>query len=188
MLVHEKITEEQFLAQIKHAPLIMKALKQANQSHKNHSRSNKQPYLTEHIYPVAIMTANYYGDSVTDEVIAAALLHDVLEDDPEMNDDKFRSLFGDKVYTTVKVLTKPDGEDWRAINKKYFKQLGNGSRDAKIIKVMERIDNLYWAHTFGEKLIEQYIDETENFYLKLAQEVDSELYKEMKKLLEKLKK
>src|SRR3989344_3645022 len=194
MQIPEKMTEEQLLSQINRSTLIIEALQQAKQSHRNQYREDNQPYLTEHIYPVTKMVIDYYGNSIKDEIIAADLLHDALEDDPAMTDKIFLSLFGDAIYKMVKPLTKPNGpkglgdiEKRKIVNKKYFEQLKKAPKETKIIKIIDRINNLYWAHTFGDKMIKQYIDETENFYLPFARDVDEMLHKEMKRLLEKIK-
>ncbi len=81
--------------------LIRKAFQFANKAHENQKRLSGEPYI---IHPVAVaqILAEQSLDSAT---IAAALLHDVVED-TAFGEDSIQSEFGDEINTLVKSVTK----------------------------------------------------------------------------------
>jgi (p)ppGpp synthase/HD superfamily hydrolase len=94
----------------------------------------------------------------TENWIAAAYLHDVLED-TDCTVDCLFATFPEEVVTIVKDLTAPKVKGNRAARKAaYNHQLLNASRAAKIIKMYDRLDNL------------RDIPETESFRIKYAWE------------------
>lgn len=182
------------LSHIELTPRIDLALKQAKKSHEGQIREDGEPYLTEHIYPVTKMILNYFGTQISEDAIICALLHDCFEDDPEIIAESFRTTYGEDCFEIVTSLSKPEVDkklsetDRRMIqNIQYFKTLAIAPRITKIIKLLDRIDNLYWAMTFGEELVKIYIRETEEFYLPLAKSTDHALYEVVDSLLQKLK-
>ena len=79
----------------------------------------------------------------TDDMIAAALLHDVLED-TQVTSDLIAEVFGWKIHKLVVELTdisKP--EDGNRAKRKAMdaKKLGKVSREAQVIKLADLIDN-----------------------------------------------
>ncbi len=196
MDIPKYLTEKELVKYIKErvpfSERVKSAISQAKKSHENQTREDGQPYLNEHIYPVTKLAIDYFDKNLTEELISSVILHDVLEDDAEMTDSIFKEKFGDGIFSTVKQLSKPivDGdtetERREKANKAYFENLRKASHNAKIIKLLDRIDNLFWAMTFGEELVKIYIKETKEFYLGLAHETDQLIYIEIKKLLHAL--
>jgi (p)ppGpp synthase/HD superfamily hydrolase len=104
-----------------------------------------EPY---HVHParVAALVASVSKDK---EMIAAAWMHDVLEDvtphNPQFNVDKIERIFGQRVLTLVLELTdvsKPcDGNraTRKAIDRLHTAQ---ASDDGKTIKIADMLDNL----------------------------------------------
>ena len=89
---------------------------------------------------VSKMVADYEG---TDEMIAAALLHDVLED-TYVTSEMIAEEFGWKIHKLVVELTdvsKP--EDGNRAKRKAIdaERLSQASRDAQIVKLADLIDN-----------------------------------------------
>jgi (p)ppGpp synthase/HD superfamily hydrolase len=78
-------------------------------------------------------------------VIAAAWLHDVVED-TDASESDIKSRFGDDIFRLVMILTNPSKEHSelrRAERKKMDREhLANASDEAKAIKLADRIDNL----------------------------------------------
>ena len=66
------------------------------------------------MFPVTLEVINFLRNQnrLDPEIIATALLHDVLEDDRDIDKDSFRERFGSRVYTNVKFLTKLD---WKSL-------------------------------------------------------------------------
>ncbi|HVQ44358.1 MAG TPA: HD domain-containing protein [Candidatus Saccharimonadia bacterium] len=188
MQIPESVTEAELRNRIDRSAvgltaLIERALEQAIKSHTGQLREDGQPYLTEHIYPVTTLTINFLANEVTEEFVASALLHDCIEDDASFTKAELRSIFGSHICEIVMSLSKPsvagqfsETQKRQRVNGAYFKNLQSAPHEAKIIKLLDRIDNLHWAMTFGKELVTIYLDETKNFYLPFAKTVDARLY------------
>ena len=93
------------------SPLIREALATATEAHAGQIRNGAggMPYI-EHPVAVAELLAEH---GWTDEVLAAALLHDVIEDS-ETTLDQLRERFGEPVADLVGTLTDDESiESWR---------------------------------------------------------------------------
>lgn len=103
-------------------------------------RKYSQDDYIVHPRRVSKMVAEFGG---TDEMIAAALLHDVLED-TDVTSDLIASTFGSVVHSLVVDLTdvsKPEDGN-RAVRKGIdATRLSLASKDAQIIKLADLIDN-----------------------------------------------
>ena len=120
--------------------LYNRALQFAKDAHGDQVRKyTGLPYWT-HTVAVADIVARYGG---TDEMVAAALLHDTVED-THITFEDIRVEFGeevmDLVYWLSDVSRLEDGN--RATRKALDRQhYANGSREAQIIKAADMIDN-----------------------------------------------
>lgn len=128
--------------------IINKAVVVATVAHAGQTRKGSEiPYIT---HPVACaMLAQRYTDDA--EVIAACLLHDVLEDvNPEIYDEKkMRADFGDKITDLVKAVSEPKtaGEahekPWQERKDAYFERLEKTEdKRAIIVSCADKISNL----------------------------------------------
>ena len=101
--------------------------------HEGQMRDNGEDYYKAHVKVVGEMVANLTQD---EEVIAAAYLHDVLEDCPDVDVNKIKDMFGDRVACFVLELTKSKNSK----GQKTFPRLGTGP--AVMIKFCDRAQNL----------------------------------------------
>lgn len=85
------------------APLVRKACRFALEAHRDQTRASGEPYV-RHVLAVAEILADLNLDQ---ETIAAAILHDVVEDTP-VTLDQIRTEFGDAVGRLVDGVTKMD--------------------------------------------------------------------------------
>src|SRR3954471_21214448 len=83
--------------------LIIRAYAEAANAHTGQLRNSGEPYI-EHPLSVAMIVAELGLDDIT---IAAALLHDAVED-PRLSLDELRSHFGNDVAEIVDGVTKLD--------------------------------------------------------------------------------
>ena len=177
--------------------LVLKSIEQAKKSHGNQKRDQGTSYLEEHIYPVTLDVINYAMSNLirlSPELVASALLHDTLEDDSDLTENAFRRKFGEKVYSIVKPLTKPDyklypgitkEEKKMALNASYFAILKKAHQEAKIIKLADRLNNLSGIHLSPQPgKMEFYIEETKVFYLSFAKEVSPAYFERIKAKVE----
>ena len=135
-------------------------------------RSDGTRYF-EHLRAVALILIVYLR--VRDaEMIAAALLHDLVEDlRPAWSIARVRREFGDRVAELVYWLTKPEvGKRYRTeeeVDRKYHRSLRDAPRDAAIIKLADRLHNLItlWKQEWGR--MQDKVSETRDFILPLAE-------------------
>lgn len=180
--------------------LVRKALAQAFRSHHAQTRDDGASYLEQHVYSVTLSVIGYCRTArkqVTAELVAGALLHDVLEDDADMTDEQFREELGEKVFSIVKPLSKPDymgypgdtKEDKKyALNLDYFARLRSAPEESRIIKLADRLNNILCIHLSPKPgKMEFYVKETEEFYMPFAEEVSEYYYNMIDKRITELK-
>ena len=112
----------------------------AKRAHEGQTRDGSgEPYF-EHCRRVAEFVEAKFGAYVTDEVVAAAYLHDVLED---CGDEYYTEIYekcGPVVAALVEMLTKPEKRHFR--NKRYLARIEAGPPELLLIKIADRVDNL----------------------------------------------
>ena len=88
--------------------IIEKAIRVSAEAHKKQTRkADNQPYIV-HPVMVALKLAKY---GFLDKVIAATLIHDVLED-TEYPEEKLKEALGDEVLEIIKAVTNDDSLPW----------------------------------------------------------------------------
>ena len=121
--------------------LLFRALSFAAEKHQHQRRKDAEarPYIN-HPIAVASILANEGG--ITDpEILAAAILHDTIED-TETSSEELVRLFGDRIATTVAEVTDDKGLP-KAERKQL--QITHGpalSEEAKLVKLADKISNL----------------------------------------------
>ena len=119
---------------------IEKAIATAVKLHKNQKRNGDgtTPYIV-HPVSVALIMAPYIKN---EDVIAAAILHDVLED-TNIKHSEFKKLFGKKIYNLVKDVSDKNPKDsWHDRKDAYLKYLKQASKEACLIACADKIHNL----------------------------------------------
>jgi (p)ppGpp synthase/HD superfamily hydrolase len=118
--------------------LIEKAMRIAVLAHQGQNRKvDDLPYIV-HPFMVALKLAKY---NFSDEVIAGALVHDVLED-TDFPEEKLKKELGNKVFKIVKAVTQDESLPWLEKKKKYIENLKKAPKEAKIIATADKIHNL----------------------------------------------
>ena len=140
-----------------------------------------EPYLS-HPFAVAGLVASVTDN---DDMIVAAILHDVVEDTP-VTIETVRGVFGENVAGLVSDLTDvsvpSDGN--RAERKKIDrKHTRSASVDAKTIKLADLIDNTKTITAYDPKFAKVYMAEKASL-LKVLKDGDKSLYKIAAKLVQ----
>jgi len=118
-------------------------------------------------------------------LLKAAVIHDLLEDVPETDEHELRRIDtqGNQVVDLVLEVTKS-----KSMSKaNYLKNiLDHGSRNAKILKVADRISNLTDLHRdqYSKRKMAEYLDQTEKYILPMATSVSHNMALELKDLIE----
>lgn len=159
-------------------PLVEKALVFATAAHAAVGQTRKytgEPYIS---HPIRVMQlVAIHVDDATPEMLAAALLHDVVED-TKVNFATILMHFGDDVAKLVAELTKvskpEDGnrETRKALDKAF---LAKASNEAKTIKLADIIHNLSDIESAEEGFAWKFLKEKESV-LDVLSEGDITLY------------
>ncbi len=131
-------------------PKNLKALIKASELHRSQFRkADGFPYVT-HLYSVAFILSRYTED---EDIIAAGLLHDVLEDIPSDRycAEDMKREFGERVYEIVKGASehkdpKDQKEDkrttWKKRKERYLANLEQDSIETLMVSCADKIHNL----------------------------------------------
>lgn len=122
--------------------LVLKALKYAMTKHEGQVRKvSKEPYIS-HPLKVSYLLASFKKSKKLDELLCAALLHDVIED-TETTFKDIAEEFTPLIASLVFELTS-DEEEIKKIGKKEYlkKKLSNMSSYGLTIKLVDRLANM----------------------------------------------
>jgi (p)ppGpp synthase/HD superfamily hydrolase len=125
--------------------IILKAAKFASKAHLGQFRKYHTPKIPYIIHPGRVAARVSIHPIATPQMVAAAWLHDVVEDTP-ITLEEIEEHFGLAVCLYVEELTNPSLNSTllRAERKRMDREaLAIASPAAKIIKLCDRIDNLY---------------------------------------------
>ena len=165
--------------------LILKAAALARQAHADQRRKyNDRPYI-QHPARVAGRVAAH--PQATEAMVAAAFLHDVVEDTPHTLDE-VSAEFGTEVARLVAELTNPskDSKAPRRERKQIDRDhLAVVSVEAKIIKLLDRIDNLQEMVEAPGNFRRKYCDES-RLLADVIGDADPELKAELLEGIERL--
>ena len=122
--------------------LVTQAAVFAAHAHDGATRKGSQiPYI---VHP---MEAAAIAATLTDDphVVAAAMLHDVMED-CGVSFEELRARFGERVATLVRDESQSEGPEsrasWGRRKREAVRRLARGSRDAKIICLSDKLSNM----------------------------------------------
>ncbi len=149
--------------------MLLRAFDFASRAHKNQKRASGEPYFI-HPCAVAEILVDLGLDGAT---VAAALLHDVIEDTPATEED-IRREFGEEVLTLVSGVTKLDKivfksqEEEEAENfRKIFIAMAKDIR-VIIIKLADRLHNMRSLNFLSEERQHKMAKETLDIYAPIA--------------------
>lgn len=151
--------------------LIERAYSTAKDAFRDKEREDGERYF-EHLRAVALIVMRYMR--VRDaNVIAAALLHDIVEDISNWSQERVAIEFNQEVGELVWWVSKPSlilfKGDKDARNRMYHQNLTRASRKALLIKLADRLHNLLTLWNCDEDKQRRKVEETQHFYLPLAE-------------------
>jgi (p)ppGpp synthase/HD superfamily hydrolase len=121
------------------SPLVRGALEQARSDHAGQTRngSGGMPYVEHPVRVAAILDEHGYGE----EVLAAALLHDVVEDS-ETTLDELRERFGGEIAGLVGAMTDDESfDDYRERKAEHRERLAAAPIEALAIYGADKLTN-----------------------------------------------
>lgn len=117
--------------------LVERAMRLAAIAHKDQVRKEGNlPYITHPVMVALLLTRHGFDDTV----IAAALVHDTVEDTGVTDIDLRREL-GEEVADTVAFLTHNDALSWEGKKSKYIESIRSASEGAKAVATADKIHN-----------------------------------------------
>lgn len=146
----------------------MIALSLARQLHDGQYRKDGTPYIS---HPLKVCSTLISYGVENDVTLAAALLHDVLEDCKDKLPLSGRELvteyhLNQEILDLIKLLTKESGMNDRELNV-YFKKIEEHPQ-AALIKLSDRLHNSSTLYTFTFPKMRKYIRETSMFLIPMA--------------------
>jgi len=122
-------------------------------------------------------------------LLKAAVIHDLIEDVPETNEQELRRIDAqaNQVVDLVLEVTRPENMD----KEEYLKRiLEKGTVNARLLKVADRIQNLTDLHRdqFSRKKMRDYVLQTEKYVLPMAERVNAHMARELRSLILERKK
>jgi len=130
---------ERIEAAAERSPLVRAAFEQARSDHAGQVRngSGGMPYIEHPVRVAALLDAEGYAE----EVLAAALLHDVVEDS-ETTLDELREKFGGEVTGLVGAMTDDEEiEDYRERKAEHRERLAAAPHEAMAIYGADKLTN-----------------------------------------------
>lgn len=128
---------------------IKQALDRATQLHMGQYRKGTDLPFIVHPYSVASIVSEYTDD---EQVVIAALLHDVLEEVPSYTAKDLADEFGQEIADIVERLTEHDGRDtsdqslrdsWQRRKEAYLDQLRTADERVLLVACADKIHNLW---------------------------------------------
>jgi guanosine-3',5'-bis(diphosphate) 3'-pyrophosphohydrolase len=126
---------------------LLRAAAFAARAHRHQLRKDGQTPYVSHVFRVCLTVRHLFG--VDDEaVMAAALLHDTIEDTTTDFDD-IESHFGSEIAAWVQALTKEKRMREPEREAKYIAELGRSPWQVKVCKLADVHDNLLDSDHFS---------------------------------------
>lgn len=173
--------------------IIEKAIIFAQDKHKGQVRKDGTPYIT-HPLRVSGIVEKFKKSHKIDELMAAAILHDTLED-TNTGISELRENFGELVTLLVVELTSDKFKSNSEGKAKYLSEKMSSSKKvsdwALTIKLADRLDNVSDLPNANSDFAKRYKTETENILISLEKNrklsnTQKEIIKEIKKKLKEI--
>lgn len=119
--------------------LIDLAIEAADKAHRKQVRKGSRTAYITHPFAVGVILA---GAGCSEEVIAAGILHDVVED-TRVKPSRIREEFGDKVASIVERCTEPDKRrPWNKRKQHTIDSLKAAGLDLKFVVCADKLHNI----------------------------------------------
>lgn len=127
--------------------LLEKAAAIAVEGHKEQKRHHGAPYIV-HPFMVAQKLIRHGFDDTT---VAAALIHDVLED-TDIEHSRIIDELGQEVYDIVVNLSEDKTLPWKERKLDYIEKVRNGSKETQAVSLSDKIHNIENMRTAYEEM------------------------------------
>ncbi|MDH7515250.1 MAG: HD domain-containing protein [Bacteroidota bacterium] len=122
-----------------YSPLIERALRTVLRLHEGRFRkTDPSVSAVSHLFHTALIVCAH---GFPEHVIAAALLHDTLED-TEYPAERLASEFGPEILSIVKAVSERKDLPWKERKRTYLESVSRASYEAKAVSAADKIHNL----------------------------------------------
>jgi guanosine-3',5'-bis(diphosphate) 3'-pyrophosphohydrolase len=147
---------------------VTEAIEFATAMHGDQQRPTGAPYLEHLLEALEVLVV---GAGVTDtDVLAAAVLHDVVED-TSVSNDEVAERFGPRVAELVDWVTIPEagpGEDPAHVKEATLRHLAAAPKDAILVKLADRLSNVQTLRSLRPQRQRAYYAQTVRYIVPLA--------------------
>jgi (p)ppGpp synthase/HD superfamily hydrolase len=163
-LFRQKLKKSQ---KIKKSATFEKTLEFIESLNFTHGDLSKEAYLS-HPLRLATMLLDF-SQNVSKDRLNLALLHNVYEV-TDTNKKSISGKFGSNVAKNIETLTVNRSKQWdRDYKKAYYEKIDSASSDVKVVKVLDKFDNIFLLCLNPDQKIRiKYLEEIREFILPLA--------------------
>ena len=120
---------------VEELPLTRRALEFASELHEQRRRdADRAPFI---LHPLEVGQL-LYGRGYPDHVVAAGVLHEVIEEGAAQPDE-LAELFGERVASLVSVVTEPEQGDWQERKRRLRDAVAASSEEAAIVFAADKV-------------------------------------------------
>jgi (p)ppGpp synthase/HD superfamily hydrolase len=169
--------DERNLADLVLAPYIIKACALIGKGRRVGGNQFRHGFATLGI----LLDYKYFSNSM---LLKASVIHDLIEEVPYTDIEELRKIDrdADRVVDLVLEVTRRENENKASYLRRI---LETGTMNAKILKIADRISNLtdLNSDSTSEDKIANYLDETEQFVVPMARQVNHDMVIELNDLI-----
>jgi len=189
LMLYPDILESKFFSSINESNFsesekenIKKAVSIMKLSHKNQFRDEWLPY---YVHPLKV-SFNILKNWWSYEEIICWLLHDVIEDDENIDINKLIDNFWENIINNIILLSKKT-KNWEKIDQEDYLRNIQKSKIAINVKWHDRLNNIASTYFINDEKKERYIKETENIYVPFFEQYSPEIARKLKEILKYIK-
>ena len=133
------------------SPRLIQAINTAAWAHRGHVRKGTDIPYVSHVFDVMHLVSQVTDD---EDVLIAALFHDILEDVPEeYSPQRMAEEFGDRVVELVRGVTKDSSlSSWQDRSDAYLAHLREADDGSVLISAADKLHNLLSIHADLDEL------------------------------------
>ncbi len=144
--------------------------------------TSKDPYFS-HLFRLTCM-ALLVKKKIDTKLVSLALLHNVFETGNLKRKEIIKEKFGKKIFSEIKTLTVNRKIEWdKSYKSNYYKKLNSGSKNLRIIKILDKFDNLFLLDSNKNVNIKiRYINEIKKYILPMTKRTLPSIYRYYREL------
>lgn len=157
--------------------MVKHAIAMAKYYHGDQKRKSGEPYYS-HPIAVAELVIEYFSNECNIHMIYGAILHDIVED-TACTYEEIKYEFGARTKEIVYRLTRVRDGGKISVATLLDETMQLHDRETQIIKVCDRLHNIYTAHHMSKESQKRFVRETIQLFLTLCEDLNTIQIEEM---------